>query len=98
MSRESVEDEPSFPICPAEPDMTRPTVLLIRRLRPLLDRTLDLSPEELEAFLERLARDEPADAQEVAALLAVEPALDAANFLSDVLVDRAGKLTGRLRF
>ena len=78
--------------------MTRPTVLLIRRLRPLLDRTLDLSPEELEAFLERLARDEPADAQEVAALLAVEPALDAANFLSDVLVDRAGKLTGRLRF
>jgi hypothetical protein len=56
-------------------------VLLLRRLRPLLDRTLDLGPAEREAFLERLAREAPGDAREVAALLAVEPALDAARFL-----------------
>jgi hypothetical protein len=62
--------------------MTRPTVLLLRRLRPLLDRTLDLDPEQREAFLARLARDEPSVAGEVAALLAVEPLLDAARFLS----------------
>ena len=61
--------------------MTRPTVLLIRRLRPLLDRTLDLGPAAQAAFLERLAREDPADARELAALLAVEPALDAARFL-----------------
>ncbi|HUR93385.1 MAG TPA: hypothetical protein VMY76_02295 [Gemmatimonadales bacterium] len=76
--------------------MTRPTVFLIRRLRPLLDRTLDLGPEERLAFLERLARDEPADAREVAALLAVEPTLDAAHFLSERWVDRQGNL-GALR-
>jgi hypothetical protein len=62
--------------------MTRPPVSLLRRLRPLLDRTLDLDPEEREAFLARLARDEPAVARELAALLAVEPVLDAARFLS----------------
>jgi hypothetical protein len=61
--------------------MTRPTVLLLSRLRPLLDRTLDLDPAEREAFLERLARQAPAEAREVAALLAAEPALDAAGFL-----------------
>lgn len=61
--------------------MTRPTVLLLRRLRPLLDRTLDLGPAEREAFLTRLAREAPGDAREVAALLAAEPALDAARFL-----------------
>jgi hypothetical protein len=59
----------------------RPTVLLLRRLRPLLDRTLDLDPGERAAFLARLAREEPADARELAALLVVEPALDAARFL-----------------
>lgn len=62
--------------------MTRPTILLLKRLRPLLDLTLDLDPTEREAFLARLSRDEPTDALEVAALLAVEPALDAACFLS----------------
>ena len=59
----------------------RPTVLLLRRLRPLLDRALDLDPVEREDYLERLAREAPADAREVAALLAAEPALDAARFL-----------------
>lgn len=58
-----------------------PTVLLLRRLRPLLDRTLDLNPAERDAYLERLAREAPDDAREVAALLAAEPVLDAARFL-----------------
>jgi hypothetical protein len=61
--------------------VSRPTVLLLSQLRPLLDRTLDLGPEEREAFLARLAREAPGEAREVAALLAVEPALDAARFL-----------------
>jgi len=61
--------------------LNRPTVLLLRRLRPLLDRTLDLDAAEREAFLARLAREAPGDASEVARLLAVEPALDAARFL-----------------
>jgi hypothetical protein len=61
--------------------MSRPTVLLLRRLRPLLDRTLDLDPAAREAFLARLAAEDPADAREVGALLAVEPELDAAHFL-----------------
>jgi hypothetical protein len=61
--------------------MMRPTVLLLRRLRPLLDQALDLDPAEREDFLERLAREAPADAREVAALLAAEPVLDAARFL-----------------
>jgi hypothetical protein len=61
--------------------MSRPTVLLIRKLRPLLDRTLDLAPAEREAFLARLAREDPADAGELAALLAAEAELDAALFL-----------------
>jgi hypothetical protein len=47
----------------------------------LLDRTLDLDPAEREAFLARLAREQPADARELAALLAAEPELDAARFL-----------------
>ena len=64
--------------------MTRPTVLLLSRLRPLLDRTLDLGAAERDAFLARLAREEPADAREVAALLAAEPVLDAARFLCRV--------------
>jgi hypothetical protein len=42
---------------------------------------LDLGPAEREAFLARLAREAPEDAKEVAALLAVEPALDAERFL-----------------
>ena len=61
--------------------MMQPTVLLLKRLRPLLDRALDLNPAERDAYLERLARDAPADAREVAALLAAEPVLDAARFL-----------------
>jgi hypothetical protein len=61
--------------------MTRPTVLLLNRLRWLLDQTLDLDAASLDAFLERLARDAPEDARELAALLAAEPELDAAQFL-----------------
>jgi hypothetical protein len=56
-------------------------VLLLHRLRPLLDRTLDLDAAELEAFLGGLAQEAPGDARELAALLAAEPALDAARFL-----------------
>lgn len=61
--------------------MTRSAVVLIQRLRPLLDRTLELDPAERAAFLARLARDAPDDARELAALLALEPSLDAARFL-----------------
>jgi hypothetical protein len=68
--------------------MTPPSVLRLRRLRRLLDQTLDLGPAAREEFLARLAREEPAAAREVAALLALEPALDAASFLSGATVDR----------
>ena len=61
--------------------MTRPTALLLGRLRPLLDQVLDLGPAEREDFLALLARVAPGDASELAALLAVEAALDAAHFL-----------------
>jgi hypothetical protein len=64
--------------------MSRPTVLLLRRLRPLLDRTLDLDPAAREAFLAHLARQDPVNALEVARLLEVEPELDATHFLCPV--------------
>ena len=63
------------------PGVSRPTVLLLRRLRPLLDQVLDLEPPEQEAFLMRLAQERPDDAGEIAALLAMEPLLDTARFL-----------------
>ena len=60
-----------------------PSVPLLTRLRGLLDQALELGPAELEAFLQRLAREAPDDSKELAALLAAEPELDAIRFLCD---------------
>ena len=68
----------------------RPTVHLLRRLRRLLDQALELGPAEREDFLARLADDAPDDASELAALLAIEPALDAAGFLAGRVGGPAG--------
>jgi len=61
---------------------------LLTRLRDLLDQALELGPADLEAFLQRLAREAPDDARELAALLDAEPELDAIRFLYDQPVSR----------
>ena len=62
----------------------------IGRLRPLVDRALDLPAGERAAWLAELRQEDPAAARELESLLAAEPELDAAGFL----VAGAGPLGG----
>jgi hypothetical protein len=56
---------------------------LLTRLRDLLDQALELGPADLQALIQRVAREAPDDARELAALLDAEPELDAIRFLCD---------------
>jgi eukaryotic-like serine/threonine-protein kinase len=62
--------------------MTHPSTDILADLGPLLDQALALDAAGLEAFLAGLRSERPALAAELAALLAVEPELDARAFLS----------------
>ena len=74
--------------------MKRVSADQLAALDALLKQALELEQPEREAWLARLHRDQPARASELEALLAAEPGLDAAGFLSRAAPSHAG-LNGR---